>query len=269
MHSRRGFLKTGLWSIGAISSLGWRSPEIQQDMVPCSVQPGSVGDELDRLQEYLNAKQPTVWLFTGDSITQGAKHTHGWRAYQEVFAERVRWELGRVRDVVINTAVSGNTTADLLADAEWRIIRFKPQVVSVMMGTNDCADTKNITPMDFERNLIRIVDVIRGTGAIPLLHVPAPIIIEKANERRRIAEYADVVRMVADSRQVVAIDHWLHWQSAMDNKGEKQVFADWLNDPLHPNGTGHLEMARLLFKRLQIFDPKAPTCGAPYYEGDH
>lgn len=269
MHSRRGFLKAGLWSIGAISSLGWRSPEVGRQTPPSLRQHGSGDDELDKLQARLNAKQPTIWLFTGDSITQGAKHTHGWRSYQEVFAERIRWELGRVRDVVINTAVSGNTTANLLDDAEWRITQFRPQVVSVMMGTNDCADTKNITTADFERNLMEIIDLVRSIGAIPMLHVPTPIIIEKANERRRIAEYAALVRTVADSRKVVVVDHWQHWQAAMRTQGEKQVFANWLNDPLHPNGAGHLEMARLLFKRLQIFDETAATCGAPYYEGAH
>jgi lysophospholipase L1-like esterase len=33
------------------------------------------------------------------------------------------------------------------------------------------------------------------------------------------------------------------------------VNAQWLMDELHPNGRGHDEMARLLFKQLSIFDP--------------
>ena len=47
-------------------------------------------------------------MFTGDSITHGALHTMGWRSYPEHFAERVRWELGRMRDIVINTGISGD-----------------------------------------------------------------------------------------------------------------------------------------------------------------
>jgi acyl-CoA thioesterase-1 len=42
-----------------------------------------------------------------------------------------------------------------------------------------------------------------------------------------------------------------------------------LNDPLHPNQTGHQEIARLMFKELSIFDPAAASCGGKYYEGDH
>jgi hypothetical protein len=42
-----------------------------------------------------------------------------------------------------------------------------------------------------------------------------------------------------------------------------------LNDPLHPNGQGHKEIAFALFKELSIFDEKMPTCGGEYYEGKH
>ena len=35
-----------------------------------------------------NASAPWTWLFYGDSITHGAAHTHGFRAFPEIFAER-------------------------------------------------------------------------------------------------------------------------------------------------------------------------------------
>ena len=94
----------------------------------------------EKIDEMLKNKEvPLIWVFTGDSITHGAKHTHGYRSYPEIFAERIRWELGRTRDIVINTGISGNTTRVILNDLDWRISQFKPNVVSLMIGTNDCA----------------------------------------------------------------------------------------------------------------------------------
>lgn len=225
--------------------------------------PGSVPD-LEKLNELLNQKAPNIWLFTGDSITQGAKHTHGGRSYPEVFSERIRWELQRVRDVVINTGISGNTTQNIMDDFEWRISQFKPAVVSLMIGTNDCAKEEINLPV-FEQNLNTLQSKIRQLGAIPILHTPNPIIEEKAPERARLSEYIPVIQRVAEKHKVVQVDNWTYWQS----QPERKVHKAWLNDPLHPNEAGHLEIARLMFKELSIFDPKDPTCGGEYYEGFH
>src|SRR5690606_6142179 len=73
------------------------------------------------VSQLLKDKKPLNWLFTGDSITQGAKHTHGYRSYPDIFAERIRWELGRVRDIIINTGISGNTTQTIIDDFDWRV----------------------------------------------------------------------------------------------------------------------------------------------------
>lgn len=255
-HSRRFFLKiAGVLSASmAFGSSHTEGPNREAD--------------LQFLKSSMANKSPLIWLFTGDSITQGAKHTHGWRSYPEVFAERIRWELGRSRDVIINTAVSGNTTADLLADWEWRIGHFKPQVVSVMMGTNDCAISKNIDLADYKNNLSTIVRRVREVGAIPVLHMPTPIVVDKAPERSRLPAYVGAALEVAEQSGVILVDHWTYWQEKIRQKSQSHVFSNWLNDPLHPNGVGHLEMARLLFKCIQIFDEHAATCGAPYYQGD-
>lgn len=220
--------------------------------------------DLATIKEMLARKAPNIWLFTGDSITHGAKHTHGSRSYPEVFAERIRWELGRVRDIIINTGISGNTAQSILNDFEWRVTQFRPSVVSLMIGTNDCAK-QEFPPDVFRKNIEQLVRKIREAGAVPLLHTPNPIIITKAPERKRLPEYIPVLREVAAAEKVTLVDNYKHWQT----QPEETVFRNWLNDPLHPNAEGHREIARLLFKELSIFDPKAPTCGAPYYEGAH
>lgn len=50
-------------------------------------------DDKVQIKSILEGKESANWVFTGNSITQGAKHTHGMRAYPEIFSERIRWEM--------------------------------------------------------------------------------------------------------------------------------------------------------------------------------
>ena len=224
--------------------------------------------DLEKIKNLLSAKEPAVWLFTGDSITHGAKHTHGYRSYPEIFEERIKWELKRFRDVIINTGISGNTTNSILDDYEWRVAHFKPSVVSLMIGTNDCSK-KEITTEVFDKNLITLLTQIRKLGAVPVFHTPNIIIKEKSAARAGIEDYVKVMRKIATENQVILVDNYAYWQDTFNNSKTENVYKDWLNDPLHPNGIGHQEIARKMFKSLSIFDPKEPSCGGAYYEGEH
>lgn len=227
------------------------------------------GDDIVALKGLIDRKTPVKWIFTGDSITHGAKHTHGFRSYPEIFEERIRWEMNRRRDIIINTGISGNTTQVILDDFEWRVGQFNPNVVSLMIGTNDCKSTRNISLDVFEYNLDALVTLIRRLDAIPVFQTPNIIIKEKAPERIRLSEYVSVMQKLAREKEVILIDNYTYWHNEIQHKGEATILKRWLDDPLHPNGEGHLEIARLMFKELSIFDPEAPTCSAPYFEGIH
>ena len=53
-------------------------------------------------------KEPIIWVFIGASVTQGALHTYGWKSYVEHFQERIRTEMRRMTDIVINSGISGD-----------------------------------------------------------------------------------------------------------------------------------------------------------------
>ena len=224
--------------------------------------------DLDRVAELLKEKAPLKWLFIGDSITAGVGHTHGYRSYPEIFAERIRMGLQRKRDIVINTAVSGNTSGDILDDFDWRVTQFRPAVVSLMIGTNDCAK-KEMNPGIFERNLASLLSKIKDSGAVAILQTPNPVIAEKAPERTNLFDYVTVIQNLARKENLILVDNWTYWRETLQTDPEADVHKNWLNDPLHPNGMGHIQIARLMFKKLSIFDPADPTCGGKYYEGDH
>jgi lysophospholipase L1-like esterase len=212
---------------------------------------------LDAIKHLFARKEPVTWLFTGDSITHGALHTLGWRSYPEHFAERVRWEMRRMRDVVINTGISGDRTGALLADLEWRALRFRPDVVSLMYGMNDCS-AGPAGRDGFRANLNALVDKIIAAGAAPLLNTPNTIYVKNAGGRADLEAYAEIARTVAADRKLALVDHWTHWQK---QKPDQEALLPWLEDQsIHPGVFGHREFAKLVFRELGIFDPASPTC---------
>jgi lysophospholipase L1-like esterase len=212
---------------------------------------------VEGITELLARKDPVMWVFTGDSITHGALHTKGWRSYPEHFAERVRWELKRMRDIVVNTGVSGDRAQGLLPDLDWRVLHLKPDVVSVMLGVNDSAYGPVARDL-FRKDLTAIVTKIMAAGAIPILNTPNTVYLRNAPTQGDLAAYAQVVRDIAKASQAILVDHYAHWEMV---KPDQEALLKWLDDQsVHPGFLGHRELAKQIFRVMGIFDEQSPTC---------
>ena len=220
--------------------------------------------DLDKISSHLNCKasSPWTWVFYGDSITHGAGCTGGRRTYPEIFAERIRWELRLLHDIVINSAICGQTTVQLLNESqyEWRVRRFKPDAVFVLIGSNDIIKVREASR--FHDNLAALTARIRNDGAIPILQTCNPVqkVPENSNYMRRfeaIPEFCGVIRQVAREESTILIDHERNWQLKAPDENSLQ---NLLGEPIHPGASGHLELAAELFRTLNIFDPDAPCC---------
>jgi len=209
------------------------------------------------IRALLEQPDPVRWLFAGDSITMGAKHTLGWRSYTEIFAERVRWELNRRRDIVFNTAVSGWTVADLSADVEWSVLQFKPHCVSIMLGMNDCT-RGGATGVDGFRDiyLALIERIRRETGAHILLHTPNWLLPTGGPRHELLPLYAGAIRSIAHATESALVDHLPEWLGAE----EKGVMHHWIGHGCHPNENGHRVLAHALFRALSVWDESSWTC---------
>lgn len=195
---------------------------------------------------------PVVWLFTGDSVTQGAVHTFGWRDYSQLFAERVRYEMRRTRDAVINTAISGRRITDLAADLDWSVLRHRPDVISLMFGLNDCP--KGEAGLDeFQRTYRQVLDQLSGTPL--LIHTPNRVLATDSSRRENLPAYVDTVRTLAKEFDAILVDHHADWaQIEADNN-----LDHWIGHGCHPNEYGHRAMARTLFRELGIWDANSHT----------
>lgn len=207
---------------------------------------------MEKIKAMLAGEAPVKWLFYGDSITHGARHTWGWRDYPELFDERIRCELERTMDVVINTAIGGDTSEGLIESFDWRVAQFRPHVAFVMIGMNDCSRN---TDTVFEANLHTLADRFAEIECQPVMQTTCTIQKGGAPEREPyIDAYMQKVRDVAAARSLPLIDHTAHWKQNADK------LPYWLDDPFHPDEQGHRAFAHLIFRELGIFDPQSATC---------
>ena len=210
---------------------------------------------MDRVKALLARKEPVVWLFAGDSITHGAAHTFGWRDYTELFRERVAWELQRMDDAVINTAYSGYNTRGLLEQYELRVARFKPDVVFIMIGMNDCCQ-ETVPLAEFKRNLHELACRIQEAGGLPIMQTTCPVISGKAPGREEyLPAYMDAIRQTSAEMQLPMVDHYADYQ----NRGEQTCYY-LMSDPFHPNELRHRAFMHLICKELGIWNDSSYVC---------
>ena len=221
--------------------------------------------DFEKISEHFKSedKQPWIWLFFGDSITHGAAHTHGFRSFPEIFAERIRWELKLRKDLIINSGISGRTCVELLNDDyEHLVRRHQPQVVFVLIGTNDIA-RYNDSEL-FRQYLTELVDRLRSEGSIPVMQTCTPVLKVEDNESyilryNKLPLYNSVIRKIAEQKSVILVDYAAHWQKiAPDENSLKRL----LGEAIHPGGAGHLEMAKEIFRTLGIYDADS-NCANP------
>lgn len=215
------------------------------------------------VQAYLTREQPVVWLFCGDSITQGARHTRGHRDFSQLFKERLG-EMARNEDVVVNTAVGGWSSGSMEGRWEDRVARFKPDVVFFMFGTNDAASDR----FDPEELLLRMSE---WPGRIPdskaIWMSPVPVAPTKPEavllpgkrqgfERRqeRLPVLVERMRSHAKERNIDFIDHWAVFGEA----GFGMV--NLMDGGFHPNEYGHRQIAHTMFRRLGMWDDQSWVC---------
>lgn len=233
--------------------------------MPNAEAPASAASDLRRIAASLAGAEPLNWVITGDSITHGLLHTQGGRSYPEHLHELIRGELGRVRDVVINTAISGNRIIDILDDWDRRVASWHPDLVTLMIGTNDASDggPRAVTGADeYSSSVHDFVVRVRALGAVPVLQTPPTIDTANAPERARIAEFADAVRDVAASEDVILVDQ----HARFTHLGNGGVPWGLMGDPFHPNAAGHAALALELANALDICPPPEADRTLPLLE---
>lgn len=200
----------------------------------------------------LTTEGPLVWSFIGDSVTAAGWHTWGARGFVELFHERLR-EMGRPRDGVVDTAVSGWRIGDLARELDAVCLRYRPDVVVVGTGLNDTRGGGEGVA-EFRTTYRSVVARVREeTGALVVLQTPnGTLPTGPGHVLAHRAAYAAAIRSLAAEVDAVLVDHAAVWDGTPDD-----TWFHWLGHGCHPNANGHRAMARTLMQTFGVWDPSA------------
>lgn len=199
-------------------------------------------------------------LFIGDSITDCGRDPTGnptpWNLNAGLgrgYVELVASHLGAVHPAhavrIINRGVSGHTVRDLAARWSTDVVAAKPDWLSVMIGINDVwrqfdqplVPEAHVQPEVYATTLTRLVRTTRPKVRGLVLMTPYFIEPNRADlMRRRMDEYGAIVKEIADRHDALCVDTQAAFDAVLTHT--HPMTLAW--DRIHPNGTGHMILAR-------------------------
>ncbi|MCB9922163.1 MAG: hypothetical protein H6822_08270 [Planctomycetaceae bacterium] len=193
----------------------------------------------------------------GDSITRGVR---GGVTDEQTFAARLEDELQEhgIPAHIINVGIGGERTDQALKRLD-QIIELKPDIVTVMYGTNDSyidlgKTASRITLDEYRGNLTQIVTDLLRRGIEPVL-MTEPRWADDAsangvgeNPNVRLEPYVVACRETAQRWHVPLVDHFANWT---DSREQGVNLRDWTTDGCHPNPAGHQQLADALLPEIR------------------
>lgn len=231
------------------------------------IQKGAKGGERaltpaqQEIVEKVSQEDPLTWVFLGDSITHGLVHTKGYDSTAQTFEKYVKEDLQRKDDVVINTGVSSTETAWVLENLYQRAEKYKPDVVFIMLGTNDVYSNVNpfhivngagivITKELYCENMKEIIQRLRSANpdVSIVLRAPSPVNRESRNIYLEQGGYLDALEDLArEDGNIIYVDQYREWSREIRTFpymwNAEYYFSD---STLHPGAAGQLKMAQMV-----------------------
>ncbi len=202
-------------------------------------------------------------LMTGDSITDcGRARPVGLAAGGGLgngYPALVQQHLTALRPAdglrVVNTGTSGNTVRDLAA--RWRedVLAYAPQWLSVCIGINDVwrhfdswLEPRAHVPLDeYRHTLDGLLAEVRPKVKGLLLLTPFYVEPNRADPLRAMMDrYGAAVAELAQRHEAILVDTQALFDAHCVHRHATAIAAD----RVHPDGTGHLLLARAVLKAL-------------------
>lgn len=245
MLDRRTFMTSGMATVGAATLFTNSRAE------PPRGNASSVGGYNYRLPSF---KRGSRLLFQGDSITDmnwgrnpsDLNHYLG-HSYVYLIAARLGVDMPEAQLDIHNRGMSGNTVADLRKRWKKDAIEMKPEVLSILIGTNDVRS--GVLEEAFESDYREILDASRNSNPDLRLVLLDPFVLrtgilkdEKAWVSRRNAtdKLGIVVARLAKDYNAVHIKT----QDIFDSAAMAVTPEQWIWDGVHPLPQGHELIAR-------------------------
>ena len=202
-------------------------------------------------------------VFIGDSITDcGREYPVGqrWNSLGEGYVSFVDSILGAVIPgtpiTVLNTGISGNRVTDLEARWQSDVLDLEPNWLSVMIGINDVwrhfdsePGAEQVEPEQYE--LVYRSLLVNTRPQLDGLVLMTPYFLEtnrKDPMRVKMDAYGAITKKLAVEFNAIFVDT----QAAFDYYLGHQPTESLCIDRVHPNGLGHMILARAFLHALGL-----------------
>ena len=200
-------------------------------------------------------------LFQGDSITdmkwgrnQADRNHYLGHSYVFLIAGRLGMDMPEAKLEFFNRGISGNKVSDLKARWQKDAIDLKPDLLSILVGTNDVGmgfrhPSKVVTPDAFERDYRHILEASLKDNPRLRIILLDPFVLQSGRLKNQMA-YASRRKETDKMRTVVstlANDYnaaHLPTQEIFDQAAREAGPENWIWDGVHPLPQGHELIAR-------------------------
>ena len=203
-------------------------------------------------------------LFQGDSITDGNRYkskTSAWdknhqigHSYAYIITGTLGMQYPERHYEFINKGISGNQTGQLLSRWQEDCLEIAPDVLSILVGINDClfaspAGKSDLSASLYEENYRKLLTLAREQN--PNLKIILMEPFAHIESQRNTAASATIRAAILRSEQKIvkklaaefdAI--FVPLQKVFDEAIQKREPAYWIWDGTHPTEAGHALIAR-------------------------
>lgn len=202
-------------------------------------------------------------LFIGDSITDcGRDRPVGqrWNSLGDGYVNFVDSILGAAMPEtpirVLNTGISGNRVTDLEARWQSDVLDLEPNWLSLMIGINDVwrqfdaePGAEQVEPEQYE--LVYRSVLAKTRPQLDGLVLMTPYFLETNREdpmRVKMDTYGAITKKLAADFDAISVDT----QAAFDHYLAHQPTQSLCADRVHPNGVGHIILARAFLSAVGV-----------------
>lgn len=170
---------------------------------------------------------------------------------------------------VINAGVGGNNTINLLERLDADVLKKGPDLVILMVGTNDMLNSKKmISYRAYEDNLKKIINKIREKDANILLMAPptadSVYLFQRHNKKAyqeipnvKLDSIRQIIKRIAHENNLGFIDLYHSFHRMGLPKHNQDLFLrnernSGANDGVHPTALGYRYIAEIVFDYLKF-----------------
>ena len=186
----------------------------------------------------------------GDSLTEGSdlEKNYTWPHLVE----------NQIQVTVINRGIGGDTSGGLLSRFYPDVVRYQPEVVVILCGTNDLWWDLDINVI--LANIFAMTSQAQHCNIVPIVGLPLPLHLESIRHqnmtapvagwdkcRHKLSDLVDALSRSAKESDIACLDFYHPFL----DKNDKVQGKYFLEDGLHPNKQGHRLMAEKMVQLLR------------------